>query len=107
MYCRRQEQRFVPESTFDSFESTRYLERHGKPVAFYSDKLSVFCVNAKDPKAGDDFPQFERALSESSLGSTTVEECVARAVARWQFPQPDGGGYVVVSYPFLLEQSGQ
>ena len=35
---------FVPtESTFAYFEATRaYLERHGKPVAFYSDKASVF-----------------------------------------------------------------
>ena len=31
--------RFVPtKSTFDYFEATRaYLQRHGKPVAFYSD----------------------------------------------------------------------
>src|SRR3954447_1446055 len=39
--------RFVPtESTFDYFEATRaYLQRHGKPVAFYSDKHGVFRVN--------------------------------------------------------------
>ncbi|MBR8180762.1 ISNCY family transposase, partial [Burkholderia ambifaria] len=31
------------ESTFSYFEATRaYIERHGKPVAFYSDKYSVF-----------------------------------------------------------------
>src|SRR4051794_19310287 len=42
--------RFVPtESTFDYFEATRaYLQRHGKPVAFYSDKHSVFRVNRKE-----------------------------------------------------------
>jgi hypothetical protein len=34
------------ESTFDYFAATRaYLERHGKPVAFYSDKHGVFRVN--------------------------------------------------------------
>ncbi len=33
------------ESTFDYFHATRrYLERHGKPMAFYSDRLSVFHV---------------------------------------------------------------
>ena len=33
------------ESTFDYFTSTRaYLEHHGKPVAFYSDKASIFRV---------------------------------------------------------------
>jgi hypothetical protein len=43
--------RFVAsESTFDYFRSTRcYLETHGKPVAFYSDKHGIFRVNAKDP----------------------------------------------------------
>jgi hypothetical protein len=35
-----------PESTFTYFESTRrYLARYGKPVAFYSDKATVFRVN--------------------------------------------------------------
>jgi hypothetical protein len=47
------------ESTFDYFESTRsYLNRHGKPVAFYSDKAPIFRVNAKDPRAGDGYTQF-------------------------------------------------
>ena len=38
------ELRFVEvESTFDYFASTvTYLQRHGKPVAFYSDKHSIF-----------------------------------------------------------------
>jgi hypothetical protein len=42
------------ESTFDYFKATRtYLEQHGKPVAFYSDKHSVFRVNRKDAAGGD------------------------------------------------------
>src|SRR5665648_1196254 len=41
-------------STFDYFAATRaYLERHGKPVAFYSDKHGVFRVNKKDAVGGD------------------------------------------------------
>jgi hypothetical protein len=37
------------ESAFDYFRSTRaYLEEHGKPVAFYSDKHGIFRVNSKD-----------------------------------------------------------
>src|SRR5580693_1360112 len=40
--------RFVEtESTFDYFQATReYLEAHGKPIAFYSDKHGVFRVNS-------------------------------------------------------------
>jgi len=61
--------RFVPsESTFDYFESTRqYIEEHGKPVAFYSDKAGVFRVNAKSPRAGDRMTQFTRALEELNV----------------------------------------
>ena len=51
------------ESTFDYFAATRsYLERHGKPVAFYSDKHGVFRVNRKDAASGDGMTQFGRAL---------------------------------------------
>ena len=51
------------ESTFDYFAATRaYLEHHGKPVAFYSDKHGVFRVNRKDAVSGDGMTQFGRAL---------------------------------------------
>src|SRR3954469_12536934 len=61
--------RFVAsESTFDYFRATRsYLERHGKPVAFYSDKHSIFRVNAKDAAGGDGATQFGRALTELNI----------------------------------------
>ena len=47
--------RFVAsESAFDYFRAIRaYLEDHGKPVAFYSDKHNIFRVNAKDAVGGD------------------------------------------------------
>jgi len=51
------------ESTFDYFRATReYLEMHGKPVAFYSDKHGVFRVNATGATQGDGMTQFGRAL---------------------------------------------
>src|SRR3954463_2998545 len=61
--------RFVlTESTFDYFEATRaYLQRHGKPVAFYSDKHGVFRVNRKDAAAGDGMTQFGRALDQLNI----------------------------------------
>src|SRR6195952_357257 len=61
--------RFVAsESTFDYFRTTRaYLEAHGKPVAFYSDKHGIFRVNAKDAVGGDGITQFGRALSELNI----------------------------------------
>lgn len=66
---RLMELRFVrSESTFAYFEATqRYLHRHGKPIAFYSDKHAIFRVNAKDPKAGDGFTQFGRAMFDLNI----------------------------------------
>jgi TonB family protein len=39
-------------------------------------------------------------LQSSTMGSPGVEACVVRAVRRWEFPKPLGGGVVTVSYPF-------
>lgn len=63
------ELRFVAsESTFDYFTSTRaYLEDHGKPVAFYSDKASIFRVAVSDATHGTGITQFGRALSELNI----------------------------------------
>jgi transposase len=56
------------ESTFDYFAATEsYLRKHGKPGAFYSDKASIFRVNAKDAGAGDGYTQFGRAMHELNI----------------------------------------
>lgn len=64
-----QEMRFVPsESTFAYFEMLAgYLRSHGKPVAFYSDKHSVFRVARADAKSGHQATQFGRALLELNI----------------------------------------
>lgn len=66
---RLQELRFVAsESAFDYFESTRaYLERHGKPVAFYSDKASIFRVSGSPARQTAGITQFSRALCELNI----------------------------------------
>lgn len=67
------------ESTFDYFAATQsYLERHGKPVAFYSDKASIFRVNAKDPKAGDGFTQFGRAMHDLNVDVICANTAAAK-----------------------------
>jgi metallo-beta-lactamase class B len=42
------------------------------------------------------------ALKRSTTRQAGVESCVSAAVERWRFPEPKGGGVVVVSYPFVL-----
>lgn len=53
------------ESTFSYFEATRrYIERHGKPRAFYADRAAVF----RSPAANRHVPtQFQRALDELGI----------------------------------------
>jgi len=60
---------FVPcESTFTYFDSTRrYIEAHGKPVAFYSDKHSTFRSTNKNGTSGDGITQFGRAMSDLNI----------------------------------------
>lgn len=56
------------ESTFAYFAATRsYVEQHGKPIAFYSDKASVFRVNNVNGRAGNGHTQFARALYELNI----------------------------------------
>lgn len=61
--------RFVEtESTFDYFVAARtYLERYGKPVAFYSDKHATFRVNKVGATGGDGMTQFGRALHQLNI----------------------------------------
>jgi len=56
------------ESTFAYFNATqRYLEQHGKPVAFYTDKHAVFRVNKPAGLHGDGMTQFGRALKALTI----------------------------------------
>ncbi len=65
---RLMQMRFVPsESTFAYFEALElYLEAHGRPVAFYADKHSVFRTAKPSPQMSG-MTQFGRALSELNI----------------------------------------
>ncbi len=61
--------RFVAsESAFSYFEALEgYLAAHGRPVALYSDKHSVFRVAKTEAKGGQGMTQFGRALAELNI----------------------------------------
>ncbi|HNK44493.1 MAG TPA: AgmX/PglI C-terminal domain-containing protein [Pseudomonadota bacterium] len=44
-------------------------------------------------------------VQSSTLGNPVVEQCIAGALRRWEFPRPQGG-IVVVTYPFVLKAAG-
>lgn len=61
---------FAPDETFFAYcEATRhYLERYGKPLAFYSDKHGIFRVNQPRPLATTPgLTQFGRAMQELDI----------------------------------------
>jgi TonB family protein len=45
-------------------------------------------------------------VQNSTMNNPSVEQCIAQAVRRWEFPKPQGGGIVIVSYPFVLKAAG-
>ncbi len=45
-------------------------------------------------------------VQQSTMNNPSVEQCIAGAVRRWEFPKPQGGGIVIVSYPFVLKAAG-
>lgn len=60
---------FTPtETTFSYFATTRrYLARHGRPVAFYSDKHSIFRLTNTAATSGSGLTQFGRAMTELEI----------------------------------------
>lgn len=68
------------ESTFDYFAATAsYLRRHGKPMAFYSDRLSVFHVHARnEAQGGLGVSQFGRALRDLNVDIICAQTAQAK-----------------------------
>jgi transposase len=66
------------ESTFSYFEATRaYIERYGKPVAFYSDKASVF-RSAAAAQTGNSLTHFGRAMYELNIDTFCANSSSAK-----------------------------
>ena len=42
-------------------------------------------------------------VKETTLQAPKAEECIANALRRLTFPAPQGGGIVIVSYPFVFD----
>ena len=59
-------------------------------------KIVVKFVIAKDGTVSS------ASTKSSTMGSPAVEQCINGRFLRFQFPQPKGGGIVIVSYPFLF-----
>jgi len=60
---------FVKSESFFSYSTAvrAYFERHGKPVAFYSDKHGIFRVNQNSLGTSDALTQFGRAMQQLGI----------------------------------------
>jgi len=63
------ELQFVDSESFFSYSQAaeNYFKRHGKPVAFYSDKHGVFRVNLPSAGKSDSLTQFGRAMQDLDI----------------------------------------
>jgi TonB family protein len=43
------------------------------------------------------------AVTSSTLNNSAVESCLTGRIRRWKFPEPKGGGIVLVNYPFSFK----
>jgi hypothetical protein len=62
--------RFYPEGTTEAHMGllSRWLHEHGRPVALYTDRHSIFEAQAKGETLPDEATQFGRALGELGIG---------------------------------------
>ena len=59
-------------------------------------KITVKFVIAKDGSVS------KASIKSSTMGNKPVESCISGRFMRFQFPEPKGGGIVIVSYPFIF-----
>ena len=45
------------------------------------------------------------STKSSTLNNSAVEGCINSRFMRFKFPEPKGGGIVIVSYPFIFQPS--
>lgn len=42
-------------------------------------------------------------IDQTTMNNSMVEGCILRQISKWTFPRPDGGGDVLVAYPFFFK----
>jgi hypothetical protein len=48
----------------------------------------------------------QASVAQTTLNNAAVENCITQKVRTWKFPEPKGGGIVIVNYPFILNPAG-
>jgi TonB family protein len=48
----------------------------------------------------------DASVADSSLQNDEVADCMVQRVKRWRFPEPQGGGVVNVTHPWIFSEAG-
>lgn len=93
--------------SLDKDEIRRVVHRHVSEVKYCYERALV-----KDPTlAGKVTIAFTidpeglvstASIKDDTLADASVGKCIVKAVQRWTFPKPVGGGMVVAKYPFVF-----
>jgi TonB family protein len=44
----------------------------------------------------------QATVSQTTMNNSSMEGCVTQKIRTWKFPEPKGGGIVIVNYPFIF-----
>ncbi|GAB4299261.1 MAG: hypothetical protein Kow0090_14720 [Myxococcota bacterium] len=55
---------------------------------------------------GGDGRVLNSSVKETTMNNFQVENCLVQKIKTWKFPEPKGGGIVIVTYPFIFTPSG-
>lgn len=91
-------------------EIERVIKRHENEILFcYKTELNKdpnlfgkVAVNFTIDAAGG---IADAQIAQTTMNNNNVEQCMLSRVRRWKFPEPKGGGVVVVTYPWILQNS--
>lgn len=64
-----------------------------------SGKIAIYFTIAPTGSVAD------ASVRETSMNDVNVEECAVKVMRTLKFPQPKGGGIVVVTYPFVFQST--
>ncbi len=48
----------------------------------------------------------DAVVAESGVDNANVEACMLERIRRWKFPEPKGGGVVVITFPWVFHAAG-
>lgn len=48
----------------------------------------------------------DAVVAESGIDNANVEACMLERIRRWRFPEPKGGGVVVITFPWVFHAAG-